>query len=528
MPHDSDTTTVTGRARWQAFAVCVGVAALTILDLSKVNVGLPSIERSLGADSTALQIIVAGYALAFGLALVPSGRLGDLYSRRVMFIVGLSGFTVASALCAIAPNIQILLIARILQGVAAGVQMPQVLGLVQQLFQGEERGRAFGLFGATIGVATAFGPTLGGLLIAIGGPTDGWRLLFWMNVPLGVIALLFALRLIPKAQPHPPGPRNLDLIGILLLGASVFTFMLPFVLTTGGPDDNPLRWFWLAGTVVAVALFIVWERRYEAAGKSPAIHFALFKLSSYRNGLLLAAAYFAAIPSVFLLTTLFLQEGLGFEPVFAGMVSIPFALTSAVSSLIGGRLVTRYGRSLVVLGLVIAFVGFVLLLLAAVLPPAEDAIWFMAGAMAIAGAGGGLVISPNQTLTLAEIPVTEGGVAGSMAQVGQRVGTAVGVAAATAIFFSTLYREGPGSTDDVMLYHDGFRNGFLVTLGILLVALVIGLLDLRRRKVQANSDGSVDADGTDGPAGAGGAAGSNGPQDSAGSAGAAGAAGSGA
>jgi MFS family permease len=496
MASDASLSAATGRARWQAFAVCVAVAALTILDLSKVNVGLPSIEKSLGAGSTELQIIVAGYALAFGLALVPSGRLGDLYSRKVMFVVGLSGFTLASALCAIAPSIQVLVIARILQGVAAGVQMPQVLGLVQQLFQGEERGRAFGLFGATIGVATAFGPTLGGLLIAVGGDTDGWRLLFWMNVPLGILALVFALRLLPRSQPHQEGPRNLDLVGILLLGASVFSFMLPFVLTTGGPDDSPWRWFWLLGSAVAVVLFITWERRYAAAGKSPAIHFALFSLGSYRNGLLLATAYFAAIPAIFLLTTLFLQEGLGFAPVFAGMVSISFALTSAVASLIGGRLVGRYGRALVVLGLVIAFCGFVLVLLAAVLPPAGWSIWLMAAAMAVAGAGGGLVISPNQTLTLAEIPVTEGGTAGSMAQVGQRVGTAMGVAAASSIFFSTLYREGPGNPDNVSVYHDGFRNAFFVTLGLILVALAIGLLDLLRRKRAAEEpeDDASDSD----------------------------------
>jgi EmrB/QacA subfamily drug resistance transporter len=487
---------ISSRARWQAFGVCVAVAALTILDLSKVNVGLPSIEKSLGADSTALQVIVAGYALAFGLALVPAGRLGDLYSRKVMFIIGLSGFTLVSVFCAIAPDIQTLLIARILQGVAAGVQMPQVLGLVQQLFQGEERGRAFGLFGAVIGISTAFGPTLGGLLIAVGGPTDGWRLLFWMNVPLGVIALALAAWLLPKKQPHPPGARNLDLIGIVLLGLAVFAFMLPFVLTTGGPDDSPWRWLSLLGCAVAVVLFITWERRYEAAGKSPAIHFALFSLGSYRNGLLLATAYFAAIPAVFLLTTLFLQEGLGYAPVFAGMVSIPFALTSAVTALIGGRLVSKYGRSLVVMGLVVAFVGFVLVLLGAVLPPAEYSIWFMAGAMAVAGAGGGFVISPNQTLTLAEIPVTEGGVAGSMAQVGQRVGTAVGVAAASSIFFATLYSEGPGNPDNVEVYHDGFRNAFFVTLGLILVALAIGLVDLLRRK-RAADDAEDDASDSD-------------------------------
>ncbi|PJJ62424.1 MFS transporter [Compostimonas suwonensis] len=469
------------RVRWQAFGVCVGVAALTILDLSKVNVGLPSIEKSLGAGPTELQLIVAGYALAFGLALVPSGRLGDIHSRRTLFIVGLSAFTAASLLCALAPNITVLVVARILQGIAAGIQMPQVLGLIQQLFQGAARGRAFGVFGATVGVATAFGPTLGGLLIAVGGPTDGWRLLFWMNIPLGLIAIFFAMRLLPKRQAHDRGRTELDLIGILLLGITTFSLMLPFVLTTGGPDDDPNRWWWLVGFALGAAAFVWWERDYKRRGKSPVIHFSLFALSSYRNGILVATAYFAAIPAVFLLTTLYLQQGLGLAPVFAGMVSIPFALASAVTAWIGGRLVERYGRALVVLGLVLVIVGFLLVLAAAVLSPRELTPWLMAAAMTVAGAGGGFVISPNQTLTLAEIPVTEGGVAGSMAQVGQRVGTAIGVAAASSTFFATLYRESAAS-DQLAVYHDGVRNGFTVAIGLMAVALVLGLVDLGQRR----------------------------------------------
>lgn len=477
------------KQRWQAFAVCVGVAALTILDLSKVNVGLPSIESALNADSSQLQIIVAGYALAFGLALVPSGRLGDLYSRRVMFLIGLSAFTVASILCALAPSIEFLLVARIVQGLAAGVQMPQVLGMVQQLFQGPERGRAFGVFGATIGVGVALGPTLGGLLIALGGPTDGWRWLFWMNVPLGILALVFAARLLPRSQPHEAGKRNLDPIGIVLLGLAVLALMLPFVLTTGEGHDNPWRWLSLAVCALLVVLFIRWEHRYERGGRSPAIQLSLFGVASYRNGILLVAAWFAALPSLFLLTTLLLQEGLGLEPVFAGMVSIPFAVTSAASSLIGGRLVGRYGRSLVVLGLVIAIVGLVLLLLAAELPPDPTVPYWMAGAMFVAGIGGGLVVSPNQTLTLAEVPPTEGGVAGSMQQVGQRVGTAIGTAATTAVFFSTIYSEPSSETADA--FSDGFRNGFWVALGLLLVSLAVGAVDLIQRKRGAPDDSAA-------------------------------------
>src|SRR3954468_16965915 len=417
MPNDSSAASLDDRARWEAFAVAVAVAALTILDLSKVNVGLPSIEKSLNAGPSELQAIVAGYALAFGLALVPAGRLGDLHSRRTLFLVGLSAFTLASLACALAPTATVLMVCRFLQGIAAGIQMPQVLGLTQQLFQGPERGRAFGLFGAIIGISTAFGPALGGILIAIGGEENGWRLLFWMNIPLGILLLFFAARLLPRLQGRKDQSRDLDPIGILLLGGAVLTLMLPFVLTTGGPDDDPRRWFFLLAAAVFGGGFVAWERRYQAGGRSPAVRFSLFRRASYRNGLLIASVYFAALPATFLLTTLFLQEGLKLSPLQAGLVSVPFALTSAVTAYIGGRLVDTWGRALVVIGIIIVIVGFVLDVLAAILAPPEIAAWLMAGALAIAGAGGGFVVSPNQTLTLAEVPVSEGGVAGSMAQV---------------------------------------------------------------------------------------------------------------
>ena len=471
------------RVRWEAFAVCAAVAALTILDLSKINVGLPTIEHSLGGGPTELQLIVAGYALAFGLALVPAGRLGDIHSRKAMFVIGLTSFVLASLVCAIAPNIQALVAGRILQGVAAGIQMPQVLGLIQQLFHGRERGRAFGLFGAIIGLSTAFGPALGGLLIAVGGEADGWRLLFWMNIPLGLLALVFALRLLPTRQQHERKHTELDLVGILLLGVAIFSLMLPFVLTTGGPDDDPARWFWLIGLVAAGAAFVFWERNFLARGKSPVIQFALFRVDSYRNGILIATAYFAAIPAIFLLTTLYLQQGLGLAAVFAGMVSIPFALVSAYTSWIGGRLVERMGRRLVVLGLALVLLGFSLSLPIAAYAPTGWVPWLLAAAMVLAGAGGGLVISPNQTLTLEDVPVAQGGVAGSVAQVGQRAGTAIGVAGASSTYFATIFRE-QGVIERLDVYADAFHNGLYVTLGLIVVALAFGMLDLRKRELR--------------------------------------------
>lgn len=470
---------------WPAFAVCIAVGALTILDLSGVNVALPSIQKSLGASSTQLQLIVAGYTLAFGLTLVPAGRLGDLYARRTMFIIGVSSFIAASTLCALAPNDVWLTTARIVQGAAAGIQMPQVLGLIQQLFQGKDRGRAFGIFGAMVGVATALGPTLGGLLLALGRTDTGWRFFFLLNVPLGVIALLFAIRLLPRKQEHGNEGKQLDPVGILILGLSIFCLMLPFLLTTGTGPDDPLRWLWLTGFFVGGGAFVLWERSYSRRGKSPIVHFDLFAIRSYRNGILVAAAWFAGLPAGFLITTLYLQEGLHRSPLLAGLVTVPFALSSGATAWIGGRLVEKYGRKLVVVGIIIAIVGISMVLLAATLSPPETTEWLMAGGMLVAGAGGGFVISPNQTLTLSEIPVTEGSAAGSMGQLGQRIGTAVGVSAVTALFFSAITaNQGAGQLAD---FHRAFRDGFLVTLALLFVSLAIGLFDLRARAKDAQA-----------------------------------------
>ena len=467
------------KAKERAFAVSIAVAVLTILDLSKVNVGLPSIERALHTGPTELQIIVAGYALAFGLALVPGGRLGDLYSRKAMFLAGLVVFTLFSLVCALAPNAAVLLVARFLQGIGAGLQMPQVIGLVQQLYQGEARARRLGVYGAAVGFGTAFGPTIGGALIALGGEQQGWRYIFWMNVPLGVLLLVLAARLLPGGAMRRQR-QALDPVGVVLLGVTVVAFMLPFVLTTGQRGDSPLRWVALPVAVVMLVAFVLWERRYRAGGRTPAVDVGLFRRASYRNGLLVATAWFAAGPATFLLNTLYLQEGLGLAPVLAGMVTIPFALASAVSSLLAGRWISRFGRALVVGGLVVAAIGFLLSLAAAVLTPPALTPWLMAAALLVAGAGGGSVVSPNQTLTLSEVPVEEGGVAGSMAQVGQRVGTAAGVAGASAVFFSVLNADPAGAR--LPDYHLAVLGGGGVALVLLLAALAFAVTDLVRRR----------------------------------------------
>jgi len=468
------------RIRWRAFGIAVGAASLTILDLAKINVAIPSISADLGAGATEVQLLLAGFVLAFGLLLIPSGRVGDLYSRRNMFLAGLTLFTLSSLTGALAPTIEVLIVSRISQGVAAGLLMPQVLGLIQQLFIGRERGRAFGIFGAVIGLSTAFGPTLGGFLVGVGGSAMGWHLLFWMNVPLGIAAILAAIRLLPRTQEVPEGAvKDFDVVGTLLLGVTVFSFMLPFVLTTGTDIDNPNRWWWLVVAGGGGALFAVWEKRYLARGHVAIIDFALFAVSSFRNGVAVSSFYFAALPATFIAQTLWLQEGLGFSPVVAGMVTIPFALLSALSSWRSGLMVNRYGRSLVVGGLVLVLAGFSGVMVAGYFVPDQWMAWATAGFMAIAGLGGGAVIAPNQTLMLEDIPIREGGLAGSIAQVGQRIGTAVGLAAVLSALFYVVSHSGGAS--QVEAFRAGFTAGGFVSLGLVVLALVFALLDLGAR-----------------------------------------------
>jgi MFS family permease len=467
------------RQTWRAYIIAVGVASLTILDLAKINVAIPAISADLGAGPTEIQLLVAGFVLAFGLLLVPSGRFGDLYSRRGMFLAGLALFTMSSLVCAVSFSIELLIAGRIAQGFAAGMLMPQVLGLVQQLFQGPARGKAFGIFGAVIGLSTAFGPTLGGILVGVGGDAMGWHLLFWMNVPLGVAAFIFATRLLPRTQHVSEGAvKDFDIVGTALLGVTVFTLMLPFVLTTGTDVDNPARWWFLVGAFVFGVVFVAWERRYVNAGRVAIIDFGLFRIASFRNGVAISSFYFAALPATFIILTLWLQQGLGFSPVVAGMVTIPFALLSALSSWRSGLVVQRFGRILVVWGLVGVLVGFSAMVLIGSVTPRDLIPWVVAGVMTIAGLGGGAVISPNQTLMLEDVPVSSGGLAGSIAQVGQRIGTAMGLAAGLSVYFGVVQALGEGETQSYMA---GFSWGIAVSVGFVAVAFVFALLDLKKR-----------------------------------------------
>jgi EmrB/QacA subfamily drug resistance transporter len=453
--------------RWMALAVCLAAGFMTLLDVSIVNVALASIEQGLHAQSSELEWIVAGYALSLGLLLVPAGRFGDAHGRRPVFMVGVALFVVASAACALASTALLLALMRVVQGFAGGLISPQISGLIQSLFRGEERGKAFGLFGATIAVSTALGPLIGGALIALFGVHDGWRAVFFVNVPIGVAILLLARRYLPAPTAAERRPQALDPLGVVLLGAALVCILVPFIEQRTW--HGPLR---LALFPLAAVLVVVWvlhERRY-ARTREPLVSLDLFRIRSYLLGAPVGLMYFAGFVGMFFILTLYLQLGLNYPAWKSGLAATPFAIGGALVASAGSRQVLRRGPKLVAFALATFLVGMAGVWLAVGAHPGHDVALWMALPLLIAGLGGGLVISPNLTLTLSQVPVERAGSAGGLLQTGQRIGSAAGIAITGSIFYNQL----AASHGD---FASAFRLGIVSIAAFAAAALAVVLAD---------------------------------------------------
>ncbi|MFJ1763866.1 MFS transporter [Amycolatopsis sp. NPDC088138] len=464
--------------RWKALAVSLTAGFMGLLDVSIVNVALPSIQRDLGASSGGVRWVVSGYALAFGLVLVTGGRLGDAFGRRKMFLGALAAFVATSALAGAAPDETTLVIARLAQGVAAGMLTPQNTGLIQDLFRGPERGRAFGMFGAVVGISTAVGPILGGVILAVFGDPDGWRWVFYVNVPIGVLAFALALRLLPRSEKREIRLRSeIDFAGILLLAVAVLGVLLPVVDSDQG---GIARMWWLFPiAVVSGAAFVRWEHRLVRRGRSPLLDTRLFTgTPGYATGAAVGALYFCGFAGIWLVFAMFFQQGLGYTPLQSGLSVTPFAIGSAVAAAVAGRLVPRFGRRLTVTGLSLVAVGLLAVALLAQLVPASAAGWAFVVPLVVAGIGGGMVISPNTTLTLECVPVRMAGVAGGALQTGQRIGTAIGTAVLASVFGTVLV----SSRDQQLALTVALCCAAFLTCGAL--ALAVAELRARRHRAQ--------------------------------------------
>jgi EmrB/QacA subfamily drug resistance transporter len=468
--------------RWRALGVSQLAGFMALLDVSVVNVALPSIERGLGVSAGTVQWVVSGYALTFGLALVPAGRLGDAIGRRRMFLIALSAFVVTSALTGAATTIGLLIAARLVQGAAGGMLMPQNSGLIQDLFKGDERGKAFGIMGTTIGLATATGPVAGGLILAVVSGPDAWRWVFYINVPIGLVALLLAARLVPRITGSRLRDTHLDLVGSLLLGAGVFCLLLPLVNAESGglgPD------WWLFGiAVVLLVAFARWELGTVRRGREPVLDPRLARAPGYAAGSGIGLVYFVGFTGIWLVLALFFQDGLGYSPLRSGLAATPFALGIAASAALAGRLVPRYGRTLTAVGLATTAAGLITTALLLRHISGDAAAWAIAGPMLVGGLGAGMVTAPNITLALRYVPVRMAGAAGGALQTAQRIGGAIGTAALATIYYHVL-------SSTAGHYAVAVSDALLIAAGLMLLAMLIAIADLmqnRRRMPERGAD----------------------------------------
>ena len=447
-------TTGPGRApggadprRWVALGVVLIAGFMQLVDISIVNVAIPSIQRDLDATYSQIQWVLAGYQLAFAVMLITGGRLGDIFGRKRLFMIGMAGFTVASALCGLAQTPEMLIGSRVLQGLMGAVMFPQILSVIQVTFPPKERATAFGLFGATIGLATITGPLVGGLLIEADLLGLQWRPIFLVNVPIGIAALAVAARYLVESKA--PRALRLDPVGVVLVTAGLLLLVYPLVQ---GRDLGWPPWTFLsmAAAVPVLAGFGVYERRKKALDGSPLVDLDLFRQRSFVPGLLVAGIFFMGIPSFFLVFSLWLQIGLGFSALHAGLTGAPFAVGSALASAASVRLAPALGRRILSAGSLLLVAGMAALIWTVDRYGGAVTSWQLLPALLLSGLGLGSVVAPLVNVVLAGIRGQDAGAASGVLTTVQQVGGAVGVAVIGVVFFGLLGSQAAGVADDLV------------------------------------------------------------------------------
>ncbi|MDN5930162.1 MAG: MFS transporter [Pseudonocardia sp.] len=459
------------RLRWLALVAVLTAEVMDLIDAVVVGIAAPSIRADLGGDSTVIQWVAAAYTLAFAVGLITGGRLGDLYGRRRMFLVGLVGFVGMSALCGLATSPEMLVTSRVLQGLFGAVLIPQAFGIIKTMFPPHELAAAMGSFGPVIGLAAVGGPILGGALIAwdLGGA--GWRTIFLINVPIGLACLALAWRTVPESHAA-HGPR-LDPVGMLLVSAGLVMLVLPLV------EGRALGWpAWVLALLVASApvlvLFGVHQVRRSRAGRSPLVEPGLFASRAFSAGMAVSIVFFAAMTGLIFALGLYLQLALGFTPLEAALTQAPWALGSAVGAVLSGAVLGRYGRPVLQSGAVLMAAGVGGVLLALGLTGGVVTGWQLAPGLLLCGIGMGLLITLLFSIVLAGVGVDVVGSGSGVLNAVQQLGAASGVAVLGTVFFGRFEAGDPLGAFSTVLW--------AVTALILLAGALAALLPRHARE----------------------------------------------
>jgi len=415
---------------------------LSFLDVFIVNIALPALQSDLAARPSQLQLVVAAYGIGFGVFLITGGRLGDIFGRKRMLLLGLTGFTLASAACGLAPTADLLIAMRVVQAVCAATVTPQVLAIIRVEFAEDERAVAIGWYAASMGLASIVAQVVGGLLVSLDLFGWSWRLIFLINLPIGLLAVMLVARFVRESRN--PRPTTVDVVGVVLVSLMLFLLIYPIV---EGREAGWPAWSFamLASTVPVLLSFVLFERRIIAAGRTPLIAMHLLRLGPLRLGLAISIAFFSTAGVFFVVLTLFFQNGLGFSPSATGVMFLPFAIGFSVSSILSGRIANRIGPWTIVAGCLLMALGLLASIAAthhagAALTALPLAMGLMGQIFLVYGLGQGLA-QP----TLINTVVGASGVSGD--DVGSAVGLfltiaqssiAFGVASIGGVFFSYL------------------------------------------------------------------------------------------
>ncbi|MGF1425720.1 MFS transporter [Kitasatospora sp. LaBMicrA B282] len=408
-------------------------AFLPMLDFFIVNVALPTIDRDLTAGPATLELFVAGYGIAYAVLLVLGGRLGDLYGRRRLFIAGALAFGLTSLACGAAPTAIALVAARVAQGAAAALMLPQALATIQSATEGERKARAMGIYGAVGGIAVVIGQVLGGVLLSANLFGTGWRFIFLVNVPVALAAAVLALRAVPETRS--PHPARVDLPGTALLAGALLALLVPLM------EGRSLGWPWWSWTLLAafpfvLTAFVAVERAAERAGRIPLIPISLLRVHGLRTGLTMAVPFFAGFGGFMMVMAVALQLGLHEGPIAAGFAMVPMAVGFFAASLSGPRLLARFGSKVIVSGAVVQAVGLAVLALTVLTDWSGLSPLTLLPGMLVAGTGQGLVMPPLIRLVLSEVPLESAGVGGGILATTQQSSLALGVATLGTLFLS--------------------------------------------------------------------------------------------
>jgi EmrB/QacA subfamily drug resistance transporter len=437
----------THRQRTIALIVVALAFVMDLLDTTIVNIAIPSIQADLGASYATIQWLIAGYSLSFAVLLITGGRMGDVFGYKKLFLIGVSGFTLASLLSGLAWNSEVLIVARLIQGTMAALMVPQVMSLMQVMFKPKERAGVMGLFGALAGVAASLGPVIGGILIHFNIAGLEWRPIFLINVPIGLFAIWAAIRYLPEGKSSHPLKIDIWGTGIIIIAM----LLLVFPLIQGRELDWPVWVFvMMAFSLPALFLFAKWQKYKDQKDGSALIAPILFKTGSFIKGLTVNLVFQSAMAGFFLPFTLLLQIGLGYEVILAAVTGIPTAVgISLAIGLFGQKLIPKLGRYSLTVGAVIMAIGLATTYLFVHQNGLDTSPWMFIPGLLITGSGMGLIMAPIFAVTLTDVDVRHAGSASGVLNTIQQLGGAIGIAVVGVIFFGQLTAHSDASFTSV-------------------------------------------------------------------------------